>query len=100
MIETACRHDKPVRIGVNWGSLDQELVVRLMDENARRPAARCPRHHPRGHGRSALESAATGGGTGAGKDRIILSVKMSGVQDLIAVYRELAAAATMPCTWG
>ncbi len=91
MIETACRHDKPVRIGVNWGSLDQELVVRLMDENARAPQPRDARaitHEAMV--RSALESAARAEELGLGKDRIILSVKMSGVQDLIAVYRELA----------
>ncbi|MFN2338362.1 MAG: flavodoxin-dependent (E)-4-hydroxy-3-methylbut-2-enyl-diphosphate synthase [Gammaproteobacteria bacterium] len=91
MIETACRHDKPVRIGVNWGSLDQELVVRLMDENARAPQPRDARDITHeAMVRSALESAAKAEELGLGRERIILSVKMSGVQDLIAVYRELA----------
>jgi len=91
MIETACRNDKPVRIGVNWGSLDQALVARLMDENSKRP-------EPRDAGEimheimvtSALESAAQAEALGLPRDHIILSAKMSGVQDLIAVYRELA----------
>ena len=91
MIETACRHDKPVRIGVNWGSLDQELVVRLMDENARAPQPRDARDITHeAMIRSALESAARAEELGLARERIILSVKMSGVQDLIAVYRELA----------
>jgi (E)-4-hydroxy-3-methylbut-2-enyl-diphosphate synthase len=91
MIETACRYDKPVRIGVNWGSLDQELVVRLMDENRQRaePADTREITH-RAMITSALESAARAEQLGLGGDRIILSVKMSGVQDLIAVYRSLA----------
>ncbi|MCO6411207.1 MAG: flavodoxin-dependent (E)-4-hydroxy-3-methylbut-2-enyl-diphosphate synthase [Thiogranum sp.] len=91
MIETACRHDKPVRIGVNWGSLDQELVVRLMDENTRRPQPRESRdiiHEAMVT--SALENAQRAEALGLGADRIILSVKMSGVQDLIAVYQTLA----------
>jgi (E)-4-hydroxy-3-methylbut-2-enyl-diphosphate synthase len=91
MIETACRNDKPVRIGVNWGSLDQALVARLMDENSRRP-------EPKDAGNimheimvtSALESAAQAEALGLPRDHIILSAKMSGVQDLIAVYRELS----------
>ena len=91
MIETACRHDKPVRIGVNWGSLDQELVVRLMDENARAARPRDAREITHeAMIRSALENAARAEELGLGRERIILSVKMSGVQDLIAVYRELA----------
>jgi (E)-4-hydroxy-3-methylbut-2-enyl-diphosphate synthase len=91
MIETACRNDKPVRIGVNWGSLDQALVARLMDENSRRP-------EPRDASgimheimvTSALESAARAEALGLPRNHILLSAKMSGVQDLIAVYRELA----------
>ena len=91
MIDTACRYGKPVRIGVNWGSLDQELVVRMMDENARRPV-------PLGTEEvireimvvSALENAQRAEELGLSRDRILLSCKMSGVQDLIAVYRELA----------
>jgi len=92
MIETACRNDKPVRIGVNWGSLDQALVARLMDANSRRsePAdARSIMHEIMVT--SALESAAQAEALGLPRDHIILSAKMSGVQDLIAVYRELAA---------
>lgn len=92
MIETALDYDKPVRIGVNWGSLDQELVVALMDENAKRPepldAADITRE---ALVRSALDSAQQAQHMGMGKDKIILSCKVSGVQDLIAVYRELAS---------
>ncbi len=90
-IEIACRHDKPVRIGVNWGSLDQVLVARLMDENSRRSEPR--ESHEVMHKimvTSALESAAQAEAIGLGRDHIILSAKMSGVQDLIAVYRELS----------
>jgi (E)-4-hydroxy-3-methylbut-2-enyl-diphosphate synthase len=92
MIATACRYGKPVRIGVNWGSLDQELVVRLMDENQQRTVPRETRaiiHEAMVT--SALENATRAEALGLGKDKIILSVKMSGVQDLIAVYRTLAA---------
>ena len=91
MIETACRYDKAVRIGVNWGSLDQELVVRMMDENTR--SAEPKDSQDVIHDimvTSALESAARAKELGLGRDRIILSVKMSGVQDLITVYRVLA----------
>ena len=91
MIDIACRYDKPVRIGVNWGSLDQELVVRLMDENTRRTEPRDT--HEIIHQAmvvSALENAARAEELGLGRDKIILSVKMSGVQDLIAVYRSIA----------
>ncbi len=92
MIETACRYDKAVRIGVNWGSLDQELVVRLMDENQQRaqPADSSVIIH-QAMVLSALESAHRAEELGLGGDRIVLSVKMSGVQDLVAVYRSLAA---------
>jgi (E)-4-hydroxy-3-methylbut-2-enyl-diphosphate synthase len=91
MIEIACRHDKAVRIGVNWGSMDQELVVRMMDENANST-------EPRDNTEvireimvvSALENARRAEELGLGTDRIVLSCKMSGVQDLIGVYRELA----------
>ena len=91
MIEIACRYDKAVRIGVNWGSLDQELVVRMMDENTR--SAEPKDSQDVIHDimvTSALESAARAEELGLGRDRIILSVKMSGVQDLITVYRVLA----------
>ena len=101
LIETACRYDKPVRIGVNWGSLDQELLARLMDENARaaepvdsdtvtRQALVV----------SALESAARAEALGLAGDRIVLSCKVSGVQDLIAVYRELARRCDYPLHLG
>jgi len=91
MIETAIRLGKPVRIGVNWGSLDQGLAARLMDENARLA-------EPREAGavlrealvRSALDSTRRAGELGLGPDRIVISCKVSGVQDLIAVYRDLA----------
>ncbi|MGD2074232.1 MAG: flavodoxin-dependent (E)-4-hydroxy-3-methylbut-2-enyl-diphosphate synthase [Gammaproteobacteria bacterium] len=91
MIETACRHDKPVRIGVNWGSLDQELVVRLMDDNSARRQPRDTREiiHE-AMVASALENAQRAEELGLAADRIVLSVKMSGVQDLIAVYQALA----------
>jgi (E)-4-hydroxy-3-methylbut-2-enyl-diphosphate synthase len=91
MIDIACRHEKPVRIGVNWGSLDQELIVRLMDENTRRAEPGDTREiiH-QAMITSALENAARAEELGLGKDKIILSVKMSGVQDLIAVYRSIA----------
>jgi len=92
MIEFACRYDKPVRIGVNWGSLDAELLARLMDENARRAepqdAAVVTR---RALVMSALDSAAQAEELGLAHSRIVLSCKVSGVQDLIAVYRDLAA---------
>jgi (E)-4-hydroxy-3-methylbut-2-enyl-diphosphate synthase len=101
MIETACRYEKPVRIGVNWGSLDQELVVRLMDENT-------ALHDPKDSQAiiheamvtSALENAERARELGLNKEHIILSVKMSGVQDLIAVYRALAAASDYPLHLG
>ncbi len=91
MIEAACRYAKPVRIGVNWGSLDPELLARMMDENGRRAA-------PLGATEimrealiaSALESAAQAVQWGLPAERIVISCKVSGVQDLIAVYRELA----------
>jgi (E)-4-hydroxy-3-methylbut-2-enyl-diphosphate synthase len=91
MIETALRYAKPVRIGVNWGSLDQELLTGLMDENARSPepmSARAVMHEA--IIRSALLSAKRAEALGMGRDRIILSAKVSQVQDLIAVYRSLS----------
>ena len=91
MIELACRHDKAVRIGVNWGSMDQELVVRMMDQNSRSA-------EPRDNDEvireimvvSALDNARRAEELGLGRDRIVLSCKMSGVQDLIGVYQQLA----------
>ncbi len=101
MIEIACRYGKPVRIGVNWGSLDQELLARLMDENARRPEPRDADAVLReALVASALESAARAETLGLPGDRIILSCKVSGVQDLIAVYRELARRCDYPLHLG
>ncbi len=92
MIEIAARHERAVRIGVNWGSLDQSLVVRLMDGNARSAQPKDATDIMReAMVVSALESAARAEELGLGRDRIVLSCKMSVVQDLIAVYRELAA---------
>jgi (E)-4-hydroxy-3-methylbut-2-enyl-diphosphate synthase len=101
VIRIACRHGKPVRIGVNWGSLDQELLARLMDENARRPEPRDADAVMReALVASALESAAQAEALGQPGDRIILSCKVSGVQDLIAVYRELARRCDYPLHLG
>jgi (E)-4-hydroxy-3-methylbut-2-enyl-diphosphate synthase len=92
MIEIACRNQKPVRIGVNWGSLDQDLLVRLMDENSKLAAPASAAEVTReAIVRSAIESAERAVELGMPRDRIILSAKVSGVQDLIAVYTELAA---------
>jgi len=91
MIEIACAYDKPVRIGVNWGSLDQELLARIMDENARRASPMDAVEVMReAMVASALESAAKAEELGLAGDHIILSCKVSGVQDLIAIYRELS----------
>ena len=92
LIECALRYDKPVRIGVNWGSLDQELLARMMDENARLSAPRDSLEVMREAViRSALESASAAQEIGLPAERIVISCKMSQVQDLIAVYRALAA---------
>jgi (E)-4-hydroxy-3-methylbut-2-enyl-diphosphate synthase len=91
IVETACRYGKPVRIGVNWGSLDQDLLARIMDQNSRRAVpwtAQAVMYEALVS--SALESAGQAEAIGLGADQIILSCKVSGVQDLIAVYRELA----------
>ncbi|MCP4040793.1 MAG: flavodoxin-dependent (E)-4-hydroxy-3-methylbut-2-enyl-diphosphate synthase, partial [Gammaproteobacteria bacterium] len=91
LIEIACRYDKPVRIGVNWGSLDQELVVRLMDENSRLPTPLETADVTReALVVSALENARHAEEVGLARDRIVLSCKVSGVSDLISVYRNLA----------
>ncbi len=101
MIETACRFAKPIRIGVNWGSLDQELLARLMDENARRAQPQDADAVMReALVVSALESAERATGLGLARDRIVLSCKVSGVQDLIAVYRDLAARSEYPLHLG
>jgi (E)-4-hydroxy-3-methylbut-2-enyl-diphosphate synthase len=91
IVETAIRYGKPVRIGANWGSLDQELLTTLMDENARAPAPLDARAVTReAMVQSALLSAARAEEIGLPRNRIILSAKVSAVQDLIAVYGELA----------
>ncbi len=91
MIEAAVRHDKVVRIGVNWGSLDQELLLELMDQNARRAQpADAKQVMYQALIQSALTSAAHASELGLNPDQIIISCKVSGVQDLISVYRALA----------
>ena len=91
LIEAACRYDKAVRIGVNWGSLDQSLLARVMDENARRARPKDASGIMReALVTSVLESAAQARELGLAAERIVLSCKVSGVQDLIAVYRELS----------
>ena len=101
LIELACRHGKPVRIGANWGSLDQELAARLMDENAQRAqpwdAAAVLREALI---RSALDSAERAVALGLAPEKIVLSCKVSGVQDLIAVYRDLASRCAYPLHLG
>jgi len=92
IIEIALRHGKPVRIGVNWGSLDQDLLTRLMDENAASPEPKDARQvMHEAIVQSALISAARAQELGLGADKIVLSAKVSAVQDLIAVYAMLAA---------
>ena len=101
MIELACQYNKPIRIGVNWGSLDQALLARIMDENALRAnpwsakAVMCEALIT-----SAIESAKRAEEIGLSGDKIILSCKVSGVQDLIAVYRELARRCDYPLHLG
>jgi (E)-4-hydroxy-3-methylbut-2-enyl-diphosphate synthase len=101
MIESACRYQKPVRIGVNWGSLDSDLLTRLMDENS----ARAEPLDAQGVLRNAVVLSALGSAQraeelGLPHDRIILSAKVSGVQDLIAIYRDLAARCDYPLHLG
>ncbi|MCP5264810.1 MAG: flavodoxin-dependent (E)-4-hydroxy-3-methylbut-2-enyl-diphosphate synthase [Burkholderiaceae bacterium] len=101
MIEVAREHSRPVRIGVNWGSLDQQLLARLMDENARRARPLDAREVMReALVTSALESAAAAESLGLGPDAIVLSTKVSAVQDLIAVYRRLSERADYPLHLG
>jgi (E)-4-hydroxy-3-methylbut-2-enyl-diphosphate synthase len=91
IVETAIKHGKPVRIGANWGSLDQELLTRLMDENAHAPNPKPAREVTReAMVQSALLSAQRAEEIGLPRNRIILSAKVSAVQDLIAVYEDLA----------
>jgi (E)-4-hydroxy-3-methylbut-2-enyl-diphosphate synthase len=101
MIEVAVAHGKPVRIGVNWGSLDKALLTRLMDENARRPEPLEDREVVLEAMReSALRSAALAERFGQPHDRIVLSAKVSDVRDLVSVYRALAAACDLPLHLG
>lgn len=101
MIEMACRHERPVRIGVNWGSLDPELLARIMDENARLPKPKEAAEVTRDAlVVSALESASRAEQLGLPRDRIVLSAKVSGVQDLIRVYRDLASRCDYPLHLG
>jgi (E)-4-hydroxy-3-methylbut-2-enyl-diphosphate synthase len=92
LIECALRHDRPVRIGVNWGSLDQALLARMMDDNAKSNSPLSALEVMReAVVRSALESAKQAEAWGLPAERIVISCKMSQVQDLVAVYRALAA---------
>src|SRR5215212_6482294 len=101
MVEAAVGHDKPVRIGVNWGSLDQELLTELMDENARLADPQPPQQIMyRAILLSALGSARRAEEIGLRREQIILSCKMSGVQDLISVYRALARRCDYPLHLG
>lgn len=101
LIEFACRYDKPVRIGVNWGSLDQSVLARLMDENAQRREPLNSQHIMyQALITSALESAQQAEAIGLAHDKIILSCKMSGVQDLINVYQQLAEQCDYPLHLG
>jgi len=101
MVEAAVRYDKPVRIGVNWGSLDQELLTDLMDENARLAEPQPPQQIMyRAILMSALGSARRAEEIGLAPEQIILSCKMSGVQDLISVYRALAQRCEYPLHLG
>lgn len=101
MIEAALRWDKPVRIGVNWGSLDQELLAALMDENSRRtPPWQLKPIMYEALISSAMESARRALEIGMNQDQIILSCKVSGVQDLVSVYRELARRCDYPLHLG
>ena len=101
MIETACKFDKPVRIGVNWGSLDQDLLTRMMDENSKLAAPLKALDVMReAIVVSALDSAKRAEELGLGHDKIIISAKVSGVQDLIAVYQNLAGRCDHPLHLG
>jgi (E)-4-hydroxy-3-methylbut-2-enyl-diphosphate synthase len=101
MIEIACRYEKPVRIGVNWGSLDQDLLTRMMDENSRLAEPRAAIDVMReAIVVSALDSAKRAEALGLGADKIVISAKVSGVQDLISVYRNLASRCDYPLHLG
>ena len=101
MVELACRYDKPIRIGVNWGSLDQDLLARLMDANGQLPKPRTAEAIMReALISSALDSAKRAEELGLPGNRIVLSYKVSGVQDLIAVYRDLSIRCDYPLHLG
>jgi (E)-4-hydroxy-3-methylbut-2-enyl-diphosphate synthase len=101
MIEIACRYSRPVRIGVNWGSLDQDLLTRMMDENSRLAAPLAAIDVMReAIVVSALDSARRAEELGLAGDMIVISAKVSGVQDLISVYRNLAARCDYPLHLG
>ncbi|MBX6332921.1 MAG: flavodoxin-dependent (E)-4-hydroxy-3-methylbut-2-enyl-diphosphate synthase [Gemmatimonadaceae bacterium] len=101
IVQIAVANDKPVRIGVNWGSLDQDLLTTLMDENARRAEPLDARDvYLEAMIESALRSAELAEQTGLPHDRIVLSAKVSGVQDLVEVYRRLAARCDYPLHLG
>ena len=101
LIELACRHGKPVRIGVNWGSLDQDLLARLMDANSALPEPQTAQLVMReALVRSCIDSTARAIELGLGADRVVLSAKVSTVQDLIAVYTDLSARTRQPLHLG
>jgi len=101
MIEVACKYDKPVRIGVNWGSLDQALLAQMLDENAGLPEPRPLEDIQReAIVRSALDSASMAESIGLGHDRIVISCKTSSVQELIRIYRSLASQCDYPLHLG
>lgn len=101
MIEVACKYDKPVRIGVNWGSLDQDMLARMLDENAQRKQPKELNEVMRDAVvASALESAAKAEELGLPADKIILSCKTSAVQDLIAVYQDMSGRCRYPLHLG
>ena len=101
MIELACRYDKPVRIGVNWGSLDQDLLAKLLDDNAALPKPLELRQvMSEALIQSALQSAARAEEIGLGGNKITLSCKVSAVQDLVSVYRDLASRCDYPLHLG
>jgi (E)-4-hydroxy-3-methylbut-2-enyl-diphosphate synthase len=101
MIEVACKYNKPVRIGVNWGSLDPALLTRMMDENAKLPEPKDANEVTReALIVSALDNAARAEEIGLGHDKIVLSCKVSGVQDLVTVYSEIAERCDYPLHLG
>ncbi len=101
IVQIAIDHGKPVRIGVNWGSLDQDLLTAMMDANATRPTPAAAHDvYIEAMLESALRSATLAEETGLGHDRIVLSAKVSGVQDLVNVYRRLAARCDYPLHLG